>query len=125
MAKRHGFPGLCAIGRIEAVRRIKAKADERLVRLFVLSQPLAPEKLLHTARIHWGIENQLHWVLDVVFDEDRARNRKDNGPQNLALLRKLALNMLRAHPGKASLRRKIKRAGWEDKFLISLLGQMR
>ena len=125
LAKRHGFPGLRAIGRIEAVRRIKTKAPERLVRLFALSQPLSPEKLLHTARIHWSIENQLHWVLDVVFDEDRARNRKDNGPQNLALLRKLALNMLRAHPDKASLRRKIKRAGWEDKFLISLLGQMR
>jgi predicted transposase YbfD/YdcC len=125
LAERHGFPGLRAIGRIEALRRIEGKPEERLVRHFVLSQPLPPDKLLHTARIHWGIENELHWVLDVVLDEDRARNRKDHGPQNLALLRKLALNMLRAHPDKASLRRKIKRAGWDNQFLISLLGQMR
>jgi hypothetical protein len=67
----------------------------------------------------------LHWVLDVVFDEDGARNRKDNGPENLALLRKLALNILRSHPDKASIRRKIKKAGWDDAFLLSLLGHMR
>jgi len=125
LAGRHGFPGLQAIGRIEALRRAAAKPEERLVRYFVLSQPLAPDKLLRTARLHWGIENELHWTLDVVFDEDRARNRKDHGPQNLALLRKLALNILKSHPDKASLRRKVKRAGWDNLFLISLLGQMR
>lgn len=125
LAKRHRFPGIRALGRIEALRRVEGKPDERSVRYFVLSQPLAPDKLLHAVRSHWGIENQLHWVLDVVFDEDRARNRKDHGPENLALVRKLALNMLRTHPSTASLRRKIKRAGWDDKFLLSLLGQMR
>jgi predicted transposase YbfD/YdcC len=64
-------------------------------------------------------------VLDVAFDEDRARNRKDHGPENIAILRKLALNMLRSNPDKASIRRKIKRAGWDDSFLITLLSQMR
>ena len=89
-------------------------------------QPDFPaDKLLHIVRTHWTIENQLHWVLDVVFDEDGARNRKDNGPQNIALLRKLALNLLRSHPDKASIRRKIKKAGWDDVFLLSILAQMR
>jgi len=64
-------------------------------------------------------------VLDVDLAEDAARTRKDNGPQNLAILRKIALNLLRTHPGKASIRRKIKKAGWDDSFLISLIAQMR
>ena len=77
------------------------------------------------SRAHWAVENGLHWVLDVVFDEDRARNRKDSGPENLATLRKLALNTLnRARPG-ISVRRKRKRSGWSNDFARSILGQMR
>src|SRR5262249_56808044 len=90
------------------------RADPPLVRYFGQSQHSAPACVLAITRAHWGIENQLHWALDVTFNEDRARNRKDHGPENLAVLRKLALNMLRSHPDKASIRRKIKRAGWED-----------
>ena len=60
-----------------------------------------------------------------MFDEDRARNRKDHGPENLAVLRKLALNLLRTNPDEASIRRKIKRAGWDDTFLLTLLAHMR
>jgi hypothetical protein len=64
-------------------------------------------------------------VLDVTFDEDRARNRKDHAPENLAILRKLALNVLRnARPGIA-IRRKRKRSGWSDDFARSVLGQRR
>jgi len=67
----------------------------------------------------------VHWTLDTTFDEDHARNRKDNGPENIAILRKLALNMLRrARPG-ISIRRKRKRSGWSDAFARSILGQMR
>ena len=54
--------------------------------------------LLEVVRAHWSVENQLHWPLDVVFDEDDARSRKTHAPENLAVLRRLALNMLRAHP---------------------------
>lgn len=64
------------------------------------SRALAATNYLEAARAHWAVENGLHWVLDVVFDEDRARNRKDHGPENLATLRQLALNILnRARPG--------------------------
>lgn len=122
--ERHDFAGIRAVGRIEARRQPFAKPEEITTRHFLLSQPITPDDLLRIVRTHWTIENQLHWVLDVVFDEDGARNRKGNGPQNLAILRKLALNLLRAHPSKASIRRKIKRAGWEDAFLLSLLAQM-
>jgi predicted transposase YbfD/YdcC len=76
-------------------------------------------------RGHWGIENRLHWVLDVVFNEDRGRARKDNGPENFAILRRFAINIVRAHPARISMRQKIKRAGWDDAFLLDLLSHMR
>ena len=125
LAKKHGFPGIRAIGRVELRRRIGNTDDPPAVRYFLLSKVFSPTRLLAITRSHWGIENQLHWVLDVVFDEDRARNRKDHGPENIAVLRKLALNLLRTNPDRASIRRKIKRAGWDDAFLLTLLSQMR
>jgi predicted transposase YbfD/YdcC len=125
LAAKHGFPGLMALARVELRRRVDGSEEKPLVRYFALSQPFSPARVLAISRMHWGIENQLHWVLDVVFDEDRARNRKGNGPQNLAILRKLALNLLRSHSHKSSIRRKIKHAGWNDDFLLSLLAQMR
>jgi len=125
LARKHDFPGIAAVARVELQRRVAGRDEEPIVRYFLLSKPFSPARVLAITRSHWGIENQLHWVLDVVFDEDRARNRKDNGPENLAIVRKLALNMLRTHPDKASIRRKIKRAGWDDAFLLSMLAQMR
>ena len=59
-----------------------------------------------TVRAHWRIENCLHWVLDAGFDEDRARNRCDHGPENLTILRKLALNILRSARSEISIKRK-------------------
>lgn len=125
LAERHGFPGIQALARIEALRQSAGKTPELKARHFVLSDRLSPARLLQVVRSHWSIENQLHWLLDVAFNEDGARTRKGNGPQNLAILRKLALNLLRAEPSKTSIRRKIKRAGWDDAFLTSLLAHMR
>src|SRR5258705_295278 len=125
LARKHGFPGIAAVARVELQRRVAGSDEPPIVRYFLLSKRCSPARLLAITRSHWGIENQLHWVLDVVFDEDRARNRKDNGPENIAVLRKLALNMLRSHPDNASIRRKIKRAGWDEAFLLSMLAQMR
>lgn len=125
LAKKHDFPAIAAVGRVELQRRLADRDEPPIVRYFLLSKVFSPARLIKITRTHWGIENQLHWALDVVFDEDRARNRKDNGPENLAILRKLALNMVRSHPDKASLRRKVKRAGWDNAFLFSMLAQMR
>ena len=126
LAERHRFPGIAAVGRITSRRRLRGqRADAPLVRYYILSKYMSPKKLLKVVRSHWCIENQLHWVLDVQFSEDRNRTRKDNAPENLALLRKIALNVLQALPLQTSIRRKIKRAGWDDAFLLQALGHMR
>jgi predicted transposase YbfD/YdcC len=124
-ARDMDFPGLAAVARVETYAKRAGEPEPVIVRFFLLSTLLSPERMLQVARTHWTIENQLHWVLDVAFAEDAARSRKDNAPQNLALLRKLALNILRQNPEKASIKVKIKRAAWDDSFLLSLLGHMR
>lgn len=125
LAQGIDFPGLAAIGKVVSQRSSAGQPEPEAIRWFVLSTPLSAERLLEVARTHWTIENQLHWVLDVALGEDAARSRKDNAPQNLALLRKLALNVLRTHPDKASIKGKIKKAAWNDAFLISLINHMR
>ena len=126
LAELHRFPGIAAVGRITSRRRLRGQpADAPLVRYYILSKYMSPERLLQVTRSHWGIENQLHWVLDVHFAEDHNRTRKDHAPENLALLRKLALNILQALPLQASIRRKIKRAGWDDAFLLQAISHMR
>ena len=92
-------------------------------RYYLLSQAFLPERFNQIARAHWGIGNSLHWVLDVVFNEDQCRNRKDNCPDNLALLRKLALNLAHMDPCKGSIRGKLKRAGWDNDYLAAILTQ--
>jgi len=72
-------------------------------------------------RNHWSIENQLHWYLDVVFHEDLQRVQKDNAPDNMATIRKMALQLLLKHKGKDSLKKVRKRAAWNDQFLIQVL----
>ena len=74
-------------------------------------------------RGHWGIENRRHWALDVTGNEDQARNRKGHCAENRSLLRKLALNLARLEASKGSMRGKLKRAGGDDGFLISILSQ--
>ncbi len=116
----HDFPGLKAFGRIEAIRETGGKVTSE-TRFFALSWMPAPEVLLATVRAHWAIENALHWQLDVSFREDAARNRKDNGPGNLAVLRRRALDVVRRDPSKASLSIKLKKAGWSDAYLRRIL----
>jgi len=119
------FPGLAAVARVETRRKAAAEPETLVVRHFLLSIVLSAERLLEVARTHWTIENKLHWVLDVALVEDAARARKDNAPQNLALVRKIALNLIRHDTDKGSVKGKIKRAGWDDAFLLRLLTQMR
>ena len=80
-----------------------------------------PEVLLETVRAHWAIENALHWQLDVSFREDAARNRKDNGSGNIAVLRRRALDVVRREKSTGSLSIKLKRAGWDENFLRKVL----
>jgi predicted transposase YbfD/YdcC len=78
-------------------------------------------RFLEVVRSHWGVENRLHWWLDVVMNEDQQRNRLDNGSNNLAVLRHMALNVMQKDTTKGSLRGRIKRAGWDDRYLKNLL----
>jgi predicted transposase YbfD/YdcC len=79
--------------------------------------------LLTVIRSHWGIENRLHWTLDIAFDEDQCRVRKDNGPENFAILRHIALNLLKQEKtSKHSIKAKRLQAGWDDTYLLKVLG---
>lgn len=117
------FPGIAALGRITSRRRPRGGKTTLVVRYYLLSLYLSAKSLLQTVRSRWSVENQLHWLLDVVLREDASRARKDNAPEIIAILRRMALNVLRAHPEKISLRQKVKSAGWDDAFLLSLIGQ--
>jgi len=120
LAEHHDFPSLKAFGRIEATRETDGAVTSE-TRFFALSWMPTPEDLLDTVRAHWAIENALHWQLDVSFSEDAARNRKDNGPGNIAVLRRRALDIVRTDTSKGSLSIKLKRAGWDNAFLLSIL----
>ena len=118
----HDWPGLKAVGKVTATRYLDG-TESRQTRYYLLSEAFSPDRFNQIVRAHWGIENRLHWVLDVTCNEDQARNRKDNCAANLALLRKLALNLARLEPSKGSMRGKLKRAGWDDTFLVNMLSQ--
>ena len=124
LASHHEFTGLKAVGMIESTRSIDGKI-QAFVHYFALSRRFKPAELLRIKREHWGIENRLHWQLDVVLDEDMSRTRKDHGPDNLAMLRRLALNVARADKSKGSLAGKLRKCAWNDDALLKMLGQMR
>lgn len=125
LTRPSALPGLKAIGRIEARRTDKTGKTTQEVHYVALSRSLTPAKLLAVKRSHWSIENQLHWILDVLFDEDDARTRKDYGPENLAVMRRLAQNILRAHPINRSMTLKMCRAMWSKEFFFELFTHMR
>ena len=93
-------------------------------RYYISSLTGNARRLLKATRTHWGIENCVHWVLDVAFDEDRSRVRKDNAPQNLAIIRKIALNLLKQEAtSKGGIKARRKLAGWDEDYLIKVLSQ--
>ena len=120
LQERHAWPGLAAIGQIVRIREVGTKVTTETA-YYLLSTALSAERFGEVARAHWGIENGLHWVLDVTMNEDQARNRRDHGPENIALLRRLALNLAKLEGSKGSMKGKLKRAGWNDAFLSKLL----
>jgi len=116
----HRWPGLKAIGKVHRMRETAAKTTAETA-YYLLSTALSPDRLNEVVRSHWGVENRLHWRLDVVMNEDQDRTRLDNGPENLAVLRHMALNAMQKDAAKGSLRGKFKRAGWDDAYLTKLL----
>jgi predicted transposase YbfD/YdcC len=120
LQETHHWPGLGAIGKVVRSREFGEKTTTETA-YYLLSLDLSGERLNEVVRSHWGVENCLHWRLDVVMNEDQARNRLGHGPQNLAVLRHMAINVMQNDPTKGSLRGKFKRAGWNDTYLASLI----
>jgi predicted transposase YbfD/YdcC len=122
LQEQHHWPGLACVGKITATRE-KDGQSQIQTRYYLLSRVMEAHEFLDLVRNHWSIENSLHWVLDVVMREDHSRARKDHAPANLAILRRMALNTIKANPDKGSNRLKFKRAGWDDRFLRKLIAQ--
>lgn len=119
------LPGLAAFGRIESERRTANGTAKRRIHYVALSRLLTPQHLAEMVRSHWSVENHLHRQLDVVFREDDARNRKDHAAINLGFIRRMALDILRAHPDTRSIQRKMNLARWRTDFLLQLFIHMR
>ena len=118
---KDAWPGATAVGM--AVRMIE-KSDGTTdgdVRYFITSCYLSGERFAQAVRGHWGIENSLHWVLDVTFDEDQSRTRERFAASNLSWLRRFAISLLKRHPSKHSIKGKSEMAGWNNDFLMQVL----
>lgn len=114
------FPGLAMIGMVETiVERDGKRQNER--RYYLSSMKLDPTAFAHAVRAHWGVENRLHWVLDVVFHDDLARLRSDNGPHNMAVVKHMAMNLVRQPIDKHSLKVRRKRANLDPDYLEKII----
>lgn len=119
--ERHSWPGLGSIGAVECERRVGEKVTIE-TRYFISSLKGHASEMADAVRRHWGIENKLHWVLDVVFHEDDNRTRKDNAPQNLATIRHIALNLLRKDKSAGiGVKARRLRAAWDNSYLERIL----
>jgi predicted transposase YbfD/YdcC len=118
-----GWPGLQTIVMIERERRYADKVQHE-VAYFISSLPPDAAHLLQCVRHHWSIENTCHWTLDVIFNEDASRVRIGHGPQNFAIIRHFALNLLKHDPSKGSLNQKRLRAALDDSFRSQLLSHI-
>ena len=119
--KRQQWKGLKSIIRIVSQRQIGEKVEVQ-TRYFISSLPADAKTILKTKRSHWKIENQVHWVLDIAFREDECRVRKDHAAENLAVLRHMALNLLKKEKtAKGGIPAKRLQAGWNNDYLLAIL----
>ena len=103
----------------------RGEADDK-TRLFMASTVTTPQQALALTRAHWQIENNLHWILDVHLAEDASRARKDHAPANLAIIKRIARNILQiADKEKVPISHRIKKCAWNDDYLINAIGHMR
>lgn len=116
------WSGLKRVGLVESERRIKGKLPMIEKRYYLLSLDGGVERFAQGVRSHWSIENQLHWCLDVAFNEDDSRIRSGYAPENLALIRHIALNLLGQETSvKAGKKAKRLKAGWDNAYLAKIL----
>lgn len=121
LEQRQGWLGLRGIGMVESERQI---GDQTTIdrRYYLCSFATDVERFADAVRRHWGVENQLHWSLDMGFDEDQCRVRVRNAAENLAVIRHISLNMLRQESSlKVGLKAKRRKAGWDERYLAKIL----
>ena len=114
------FPGLAMIGMVES-RVERGGKVETARRYYLCSTRLDAMAFARAVRAHWGVENRLHWVLDIVFHDDLARLRTGHGPENMAIVRHMGLNLMRSTKPTASLKVRRKKAAWNTDYLRSVL----
>ena len=117
------WAGLGSVAKVSYQRYLGSGPPEE-PRYYICSHPAAAAALLKATREHWGIENSLHWVLDMAFDEDRSRVRTGHADRNLAVTRHLALNLLKQEQSvKVGVKAKCKKAAWDHDYLLRILSQ--
>jgi predicted transposase YbfD/YdcC len=115
------WTGLRSIGMVEAERRIGQQVSKER-RYYIMSLAGEAQAFGDAVRSHWGVENGLHWVLDIAFQEDASRMRKDHSQQNFVVLRHMALNLLKQeHTAKCGIKARRLKAGWSDDYLHQVL----
>jgi predicted transposase YbfD/YdcC len=121
LSTKDQWPGLQSVGMVETDRTLAGETT-RERRFYILSIPSNAHTFGHAVRSHWGIENSVHWILDVTFREDDSRIRMGHGPENFAVLRHIALNLLHDEQSfKGSIKTKRLKCGWNDEYLAKVL----
>ncbi len=119
---KDAWKNLKSVVRVTDVRKVGKNKRTVAERFFVSSLITDAKHMLQAVRGHWGVENSLHWVLDIAFREDESRVRKDNGPENFAMMRHIALNLLKQDlVTQAGIKAKRLLAGWDEEYLLGLL----
>lgn len=124
LVKRHNWPGLQSIVEIYSTREFKDKTELEK-RYYLTTLPVNPTKISHGIRKHWGIENSLHYVLDISFRDDDSRIHKGNAPENMGIIKHAALNLLQKNiKPRESIKRLRKVAAWDENRLTEIFSKI-
>jgi predicted transposase YbfD/YdcC len=119
-----GWPAISRVIMVEGSREKDGQTQQQ-TRFYISSFPATAVEFNQLIRNHWGIENNLHWMLDVVFREDQSRVREGNAPDNMATLRKIALQLLNQNTDKQSIKSRRKLAAWNEDYLLNILQNLK